>query len=165
MFSGYFGTKPVFDIVEMQTSDLAEASALHRARFRQSWNDGEFHALLVQDSVFGFSARGSRLPWRAGILGGFVLSRAAGGEAEILTIGVDLRFERQGLGWRLMMAAIREARNRDAEEIFLEVDEINTGAIGLYRRLGFIKVGERKAYYQTGGGSRSAALVMKLDLR
>lgn len=165
MLSGYFGTKPVFDIVEMQTGDLAEASALHQTRFRQPWNDGEFHALLVQDSVFGFVARRSSLPWRAGRLGGFVLCRAAAGEAEILTIGVDQRFERLGLGWRLMTAAIREARGRDAEEIFLEVDESNANAVGLYRRLGFAKVGERKAYYQTSGGSRSAALVMKLDLR
>lgn len=165
MLSGYFGTKRVFDIVEMQTDDLQEAAALHHTRFRQAWNDGEFHALLVQDSVFGLVALGSSLPWRRGVLGGFVLCRAAGGEAEILTIGVDLRFERQGLGWRLMTAAIREARSRDAENLFLEVDESNLNAVGLYRRLGFAKVGERKAYYQTDGGGRSAALVMKLDLR
>ena len=54
---------------------------------------------------------------------------------------------------------------RGAEDIFLEVDEGNVAARGLYAKLGFAKVGERKAYYAAADGRRSTALVMRRDLR
>ncbi|MDO9417735.1 N-acetyltransferase [Pararhizobium sp.] len=149
----------------MQAGDLHAAADLHKARFSHAWNDGAFHSLLNQETVFGFVAKQTSLQWGVSTLGGFVLSRAAAGEAEILTVGVDLRFERQGLGWRLMRAAMGEARHRGVESMFLEVDETNGGAVGLYQKLGFFKVGERNAYYKSGDGRRSTALVMKLDLR
>jgi ribosomal-protein-alanine N-acetyltransferase len=63
-----------------------------------------------------------------------------------------------------MQAVLREARMRGAEEIFLEVDEGNLAALRLYEKLGFAKVGERKAYYEQAG-RRSTALVMRRDLR
>jgi ribosomal-protein-alanine N-acetyltransferase len=159
----YFTRKPAFDIFPLETADAGIAATLHRARFPQPWNDGEFHSLLSQDPVYGFLALKEGAVGRTA--GGFVLARAAGGEAEILTIGVDLRFARAGLGWRLMQAALREAKMRGAEDVFLEVDERNVAACGLYAKLGFAKVGERKAYYAAADSSRSTALVMRRDLR
>ncbi len=159
----YFIRKPEFEIVPLETDDLPQAAAIHRLRFASPWSDGELHCLLVQDTVFGFVARQSNAYGRP-LTGGFVLSRVAAGEAEILTIGVDPRFARLGLGWRLMRAALREARDQAAEAVFLEVDETNVAAIGLYRKLGFVDVGKRRAYYQGAGGTRTAALVMRLDL-
>ena len=159
----YFTRKPVFDIFPLETEDAGIAASLHRARFPQPWNDGEFHSLLSQDPVFGFLAVKQGALARAA--GGFVLARATAGEAEILTIGVDERFGRSGLGWRLMLAALHEAKMRGAEDIFLEVDEGNVAARGLYAKLGFSKVGERKAYYAAADGTRSTALVMRRDLR
>lgn len=159
----YFTRKPEFDMFAMRTADLPMAAAIHKARFTPSWSDGELHALLVQDTVFGFVAQQSNAASRP-VTAGFVLARVAVGEAEILTIGVDSRYARAGLGWRLMQAAVREARARSAETMFLEVDETNTSALGLYRKLGFLKVGERRAYYQSADGARTAALVMRLDL-
>ena len=159
----YFTRKPTFGIFPLETADAGIAAVLHSARFPRPWNDGEFHSLLSQDPVYGF------LALKEGVLGrtagGFVLARAAAGEAEILTIGVDQRFERSGLGWRLMQAALAEARMRGADDIFLEVDETNAAARRLYDKLGFAKVGERKAYYAATDGSRSTALVMRRDLR
>lgn len=159
----YFLRKPSFDVFPLEAEDAGIAAALHRARFAKPWNDGEFHSLLSQEPVFGFLALDTGGTARTA--GGFVLARAAAGEAEILTIAVDQRFERAGLGWRLMQAALREAQMRGAEEIFLEVDEGNVPARRLYDRLGFVKVAERKAYYADADGARSTALVMRLDLR
>lgn len=162
-FADYFGRKPVFDIFPLETDDAPLAAALHRARFSRPWNDGEFHALLSQEPVFGFLALREGMLTRTA--GGFVLARAAAGEAEILSIAVDPAFERAGLGWRLMLAALREAKMRGAEHVFLEVDEGNGAARRLYEKLGFLKVGERKAYYVGPDGGRSTALVMRLVLR
>lgn len=158
----FFMRKPEFEIFPIAPGDRGVAARLHKARFARAWSDGEFHSLLAQDTVFGFVAWQVNTSGRSA--GGFVLARAAAGEAEILTISVDVRFERAGLGWRLMLAALREARMRGADEIFLEVDEGNIAALRLYDKLGFTKVGERKAYYE-GAGGRSTALVMRRDLR
>lgn len=163
-FTDYFTRRTEFDIFPLEEPDLIAAAALHRQRFAAPWSDGEIHALLVQETVFGFVARQTNGSFRPAF-GGFVLSRAAAGEAEILTIGVDPRYARSGLGWRLMQAAMREASVKGSDTLFLEVDETNQAAIGLYRKLGFLKVGERRAYYQDKAGQRTAALVMRLDLR
>jgi ribosomal-protein-alanine N-acetyltransferase len=163
MFQTLFMRKAEFDIFDMTGADCRDMSALHGERFARGWGDGEFHSLLSQDSVFGFVARQTNHNGHS--MGGFVLSREVAGDAEILTIAVNSRFGRAGLGWRLMQAAIRQARARGGESMFLEVDEGNAAALGLYRKLGFVKVGERKAYYQGESGQRAGALVMRLDLR
>jgi ribosomal-protein-alanine N-acetyltransferase len=64
-----------------------------------------------------------------------------------------------------MQSAIREAMMRGAETMFLEVDNKNVSALGLYRKLGFKTVAERKAYYTAKDGTKSTALVMRRDLR
>nr|WP_210296896.1 N-acetyltransferase [Gellertiella hungarica] len=144
----------------MRADDCPAVSRLHGERFSQRWGDGEFHSLLSQPSVFGFVARQTTGLFKTP-LAGFVLSREAAGEAEILTIAVSHKLQRSGLGWRLMQAVMREAGSRGGSTLFLEVDDGNHAALGLYRKLGFEKVGERPAYYTAADGRRSTALVMR----
>lgn len=162
LLESFFAKKAEFDIFPAGFDDCHDLSLLHAERFYRGWDDGEFHSLMNQPTVFGFTARPNN-----GIvgLGGFVLAREAAGEAEILTVAVSNKHPRQGLGWRLMLAALRETRGRGAETMFLEVDEGNAAALSLYRKLGFRKVAERKGYYAAGDGAKSTALVMRLDLR
>jgi ribosomal-protein-alanine N-acetyltransferase len=162
LLENLFVRKPEFDVFAAEFDDCRDFSKLHGERFYRGWGSGEFHSLLSQSNVFGFTARITNGP--AG-LGGFVLVREVAGEAEILTVAVSDKYPRLGLGWRLMLAAMRETRARGGETIFLEVDEGNVAAVGLYRKLGFSKVAERKGYYDDGRGNKSTALVMRLDLR
>ena len=162
LLESFFHRKVEFDIFPASADDYHDMSALHGERFFHGWDESELHSLVSQPTTFAYTAR---LNTGVAGLGGFVLGREAAGEAEILTIGVDQRFERAGLGWRLMQAALREAKMRGAEDIFLEVDEGNAAAQGLYRKLGFRKVAERKGYYELGDGRKTTALVMRLDLR
>jgi ribosomal-protein-alanine N-acetyltransferase len=142
--------------------DSPAISAIHHEDFVRPWSDGEFASLLGQDTVFGFAARETGKGDAPPV--GFVLARLAAGEGEILTVAVARTHRRQGLGWRLMDAVLRELHSQRAEALFLEVDETNAAAIALYRRLGFFEVGKRPRYYETGEG-RSGALVMRRDLR
>jgi ribosomal-protein-alanine N-acetyltransferase len=164
MFDDYLSWKPFFEIVPMAHADCADVAELHTSRFTQAWSEGEFSSLLSQNTVFGAVARQTNA-FFSQPLGGFVLSREAGGEAEILTVAVGDKFAGAGLGWRLMQAAMREALMRGAETMFLEVDGSNGPAVHLYRKLGFKTVAERKAYYTAKDGTKSTALVMRRDLR
>jgi len=96
----------------------------------------------------------------SGQLRGFVLARLAADEAEILTIAVDPTVRGKGVGRALLAAILRQAASAGARTMFLEVDQDNAPALALYRRLGFIKVGERTGYYRRKDGQRAAAIVM-----
>jgi ribosomal-protein-alanine N-acetyltransferase len=152
-----------FSLEPLTTKDSDAVSALHREDFVRPWTGGEFADLLSQNTVFGYAARevghGNAAPI------GFVLARLVAGEGEILTVAVARSHRRQGLGWRLMDAVLRELHAQRAEALFLEVDETNVAAIALYRRLGFRQVGKRPDYYRTGGSGTNGALVMRRDLR
>jgi ribosomal-protein-alanine N-acetyltransferase len=146
--------------------DSPAIATIHHEDFVRPWTDGEFASLLGQDTVFGFAARETGKGDAPPV--GFVLARLAAGEGEILTVAVARAHRRQGLGWRLMDAVLRELHGQRAEALFLEVDEANTPAIALYRRLGFFEVGKRPRYYEPAQGStedKSGALVMRRDLR
>ncbi|MGI6854126.1 GNAT family N-acetyltransferase [Mesorhizobium sp. 1B3] len=152
-----------YSVARLTGEDAGAIALLHRQDFVRPWSDDEFASLLAQDTVFGFTVletgRASAGPV------GFVLARLAAGEGEILTVVVARAHRRQGLGWQLMDAVLRELHAERAEALFLEVDETNIAALHLYRRLGFQEVGKRPAYYQTAGSGRSGALVMRRDLR
>ncbi|WP_183901176.1 GNAT family N-acetyltransferase [Rhizobium metallidurans] len=164
MLESYLSLKPEFEIIPMDADDCHAVSTLHGERFARPWGDGEFYSLLSQNNVFGFVARQTNAFLKKP-LPGFVLAREVAGEAEILTIAVQAKVGRSGLGWRLMQAAMREAKQRGGESIFLEVDKGNAAALGLYRKLGFDQVGERRGYYKDANGEVSTALVMKRILR
>ena len=84
-----------------------------------------------------------------------------GDDAEIMTIGVGRRFQRQGIAASLMEALIARAREQGAKRMLLEVRVDNTPALALYKRFGFAKMGLRKRYYQPEGID---AYTMSLDL-
>ncbi|TIS01619.1 MAG: ribosomal-protein-alanine N-acetyltransferase, partial [Mesorhizobium sp.] len=147
----------------LTVADSAAVAVLHREDFVRPWTDGEFAALLEQDTVFGYAARETGQGAKPPV--GFVLARLAAGEGEILTVAVARAHRRQGLGWQLIDAVLRELHAQRAEALFLEVDETNTPAIALYRRLGFRQVGQRPNYYRSTEHGPTGALVMRRDLR
>jgi len=72
---------------------------------------------------------------------------------DLLSIVVDPNNRAKGIGSKLMEELIKISNGRD---IILEVDEENIEALGLYRKYGFMKVGEREKYYKDKN-----AIVMK----
>src|ERR1700730_2334847 len=69
-------------------------------------------------------------------------------EGHVTTIAVEPRRHRGKIGTRLLLVLAREAIERDATALTLEVRMSNTAAQDLYRRFGFGPVGVRKNYYQ-----------------
>lgn len=136
------------------------AALHHQGGFARLWEPGECAALLADPAVVaegGFIGSASE-PC------GFVMSRIAADEAEILSIVVASGKRRSGLGRTLLSAHLAQLAARRVTRLFLEVEESNAPAIGLYQRLGFEIVGRREGYYPKPDGSRVAALVMRRDL-
>ncbi len=148
-------------LIPLETSHSQSVASLHLQGFHRPWTDGEFRSLLGQANVFGFLALVEGHPGKPP--SGFILARLVADEAEILTLAVAKSVRRHGLGRRLVEEALRTLHAQRAQSLFLEVDSANLAAIGLYKRFGFKKVGERQAYYDSPQG-KSAALVMRLDL-
>ena len=83
----------------------------------------------------------------AGILG-FLVARRLGSEWELENIVVSPKFQREGIGRRLLEELMSRARETGASALFLEVRESNTAARSLYEQVGFEPTGRRKSYYQ-----------------
>ena len=77
------------------------------------------------------------------------------GAADILNIGIDPDFKRQGYGTALLNHLIEELRKRDIGEIFLEVRAGNKSAIQFYKRQGFEEISVRKNYYTKNSKNQS----------
>ncbi|WP_244494845.1 GNAT family N-acetyltransferase [Bosea sp. Root483D1] len=136
------------------------AALHHQGGFARLWEPGECAALLTDPAVVaeGVFIGSTSEPC------GFVMSRIASDEAEILSIVVAGGRRRSGLGQTLLCAHLAQLAARRVARLFLEVEEGNAPAIALYNRLGFEIVGRREGYYPKLDGSRVAALVMRRDL-
>ena len=81
-------------------------------------------------------------------------------EAHIATIATHLDFRRQGVGERLMIAALLSARAEGAAHAFLEVRAGNAGALALYKKLCFVVASIRPRYYKD---NNEDAILMDLE--
>lgn len=151
-------------IVEAGPEDARAMAALHRHLFDPPWSDDSIAALMAPPTGFALAAILSPpCPSRGG-LAGFLLARAAAGEAEILTIGVAPECQRQGLARRLLENTFPALSARGARRLFLEVADDNAAALALYRGLGFSEAGRRRAYYARRAGPAADALILARDL-
>ncbi len=80
---------------------------------------------------------------------GFVASRCAAGELEILNIAVAAARRRKGIGAALLDEVLRCAKAESAAAVFLEVRASNFAAAEFYARHGFQITGRRRNYYQS----------------
>lgn len=69
------------------------------------------------------------------------------GDSELESVVVVESFRRRGTGTALCAAVAEWCRQQGARELLLEVRASSTGAIALYKRLGFDPVGSRPRYY------------------
>ena len=136
------------------------AAQIHAAAFagrERAWSAAEFRDLLGGDAFL-------LLAGPAGAPVALLLGRAAGGEAELLTLGAAPAARRRGAARALLAGFAAEARARGAEVAFLEVAEDNAPARALYHAAGWAQAGRRKAYARRPDGTRMDALVLRLPL-
>jgi [ribosomal protein S18]-alanine N-acetyltransferase len=150
-------SRPEPVLSEAQPRDATAMAALHATSFRRGWSDDEFRSMLGDNAVVAHRAmRGSKLI-------GFIISRMAADESEILSVAVATPAQGRGLAGRLLHLHLRRLAGLGVRTAFLEVGENNTPAIRLYTRAGFEHVSRRQGYYQDNAGRQTAALVLRYD--
>lgn len=138
----------------------AECAAIHALSFARPWEETDFEQLLLAPGAFADGA----IDDKEDELAGFVLSRIAADEAEILTLAIAPQWRRRGVGTSLLTPHLAGLAAKGVARLFLEVDAANLPARALYAKLDFKEAGERKAYYRGEGAETSSALVMRRDL-
>jgi len=144
-----------------EPANLRDAPAfarLHKASFHRGWDTGEFEQLLADRSVLAHRLRQGRT------IVGFILSRMAADEAEILSVAIAPDQRGRGLSRGLVQTHLGYLAGLGIRTVFLEVEENNGPARALYARAGFQIVGRRERYYKDDSGVQLNAIVMRRDL-
>jgi ribosomal-protein-alanine N-acetyltransferase len=158
MFSLFAQPAPAYRPIGPERS--AECARIHAESFLHPWAEADFEQLLLDRNVRADGA----IEIRDCALSGFILSRVAVDEAEVLTIAVAAERRRGGVGRTLLATHLAALEAQGVRRLFLEVDIENVAARALYAWRGFYPVAERKAYYRTRDATQASALVMRLDL-
>ena len=98
---------------------------------------------------------------------GYLIAMLAKDSVDILNIGIDPKFQRQGHGTALFKYLIKELGKRNIVEILLEVRVGNKSAIQFYKKQGFKEISVRKDYYMNNSNNRSETedgIIMRIEI-
>ncbi len=147
-------SRGALSFADARPSDAAAIALIHGASFQRGWGEDEIRRLLIEKNVVAHRAISGRK------VIGFILSRLAAGEAEILSVAIAPSWRGRKLARPLLDLHLRRLAGLGTRAVFLEVSEHNAPATRLYRRAGFREVGRRQGYYDGG----ATALVLRRDL-
>lgn len=114
---------------------------LERLCFESCWNTSAIEAQIKSPCCV------SVLWQEAGEAVGYALGNIVCDEAELYRIAVVPEMRKTGTGTKILQRFIADCKKRGAKKIFLEVRSRNTAAVGLYEKLGFCRIAQRKGYY------------------
>jgi ribosomal-protein-alanine N-acetyltransferase len=133
-------------ITTMRRRHLRSVLRIENQVYPRPWSLGLFMSeLALRSSRAYLVARvGPTVVGYAGLL-------LTGDDGHVTTIAVDPQWHRSGIGARLLLQLSREAIERGATALTLEVRVGNDAAQALYRKFGYSPAGVRKGYYiETG---------------
>jgi ribosomal-protein-alanine N-acetyltransferase len=143
-------------VTRASSLDAASMAAIHRSCFAKAWDETAMTQFLESFEALCLIVADSS----GGMLGGLLIARKAADEAEILTLCVAPACRNAGLGRAQLAAAMAELRAAGTKRLFLEVEDGNDAALGLYRSLGAVPVGRRDKYYDNGADAAIFSLAL-----
>ena len=136
----------------MSTSDLDAVMAIENSVYTHPWTRGNFVDSIGAGYLCWVMECGAEIA-------GYCVVAIAADEAHLLNLSVAARWQRHGLGTRLLQSVLGLARERAVQRIFLEVRVSNESAIALYLRAGFRDIGLRCDYYPAFTGREDARVL------
>ena len=126
----------------MRESHLDAVAALETVCFASPWTrEGLAQELRNPQAHFLVAEAGGKIV-------GYIGVQEICGEGYVTNVAVLPEYRRNGIGERLVRAAVDGARARGCEFLSLEVRVGNETAIRLYEKLGFRPQGKRKNFYR-----------------
>jgi ribosomal-protein-alanine N-acetyltransferase len=138
--------------------DAPRLSDLHRASFHRGWGIDEIEQMLMDRATLAHRLR------LGSTIAGFIISRMAADECEILSVAIASNYRGRGFSRDLLRTHLGYLAGLGLKTVFLEVEENNRPARALYEKAGFETVGRRERYYKDASGDQLTALVMKRGL-
>lgn len=141
-------------IRRMRQEDLEQVCAIERESFSEPWSYEDFNTSLQNDnnSYFVVEIEGEIVAY-CGYWG-------IAGEGQIYNVAVKKEYRRQGIGYQMLKALLKDGADRGITSFTLEVRYSNDAAIRLYESLGFVKAAVRKDFYSK---PREDAVIMWLE--
>ena len=139
----------------LKNNSLYEYYCLIEDDFEKKWEKKDFNSFILnQYNIFILSRP---LPV------GYIKARIIKNDIEIISILVDKKYKKKGIGKSMLNKLLNIAKKKQIQHIFLEVSVENKIAINLYKKFNFVKIGQRKNYYEKNGRNIDAN-VMRLTL-
>lgn len=137
----------------MTSADVPSVAALEKLCFSDPWSASSIASEL--DNPLSLW-----LVWEEdGAAAAYLGVQRVPPQADVMNVAVSPALRRRGIA-RALFAEL-ERRLPEIDELFLEVRASNSGAIALYRTLGFEQVGRRPNYYLD---PREDALILRKEL-
>ncbi len=127
----------------MSDSDVTMVASLEQQIFTDPWSEQSFAEALTVSQPLNRVATGAD-----GTLCGYLCGQLVADEVQIHNVAVVPSYRRRGLGRALLEHAEREGKSRGAVCAVLEVRITNVPALAMYGRLGYRRIGRRRAYYR-----------------
>lgn len=128
-------------IVEMTGEHLDGVCEIENVCFSHPWSRQSIeNELKNENSVFLCALDGEKVI-------GYIGMSTVLDEGYIYNVAVAENYRKRGAGTALVNALVTFGKKNNFAFITLEVRQSNEKALSLYRKLGFVKAGERKNYY------------------
>ena len=133
-------------IRRMALGDLDDVVAIEEATFAHPWTRADYEGELTRNKAARYlvAETDARV---VGFAGAWIILD----ESHITNIAVSESYRRRGIGGAVTLALLQYLSNLGAAYATLEVRESNLAAQHMYEKLGFIRVGRRKRYYEDNG--------------
>ena len=154
-------------MIREQIDDIDRIMAVMQSAFDpafgEAWNRRQVtDALAMPNTHYLLAGADGNDPQDREPAAGFVMSRGALDEEELLLIAVSRDHRGRGVGTVLLRRFIEAAEARGKLKLYLEMREGNP-ADSLYRRAGFEPVGRRRNYYRSAANGPLDAITYARD--
>ena len=125
----------------LTAAHLNEVAELEKVCFADPWSEKALE-LLITDGAYGAVCLAEE---RVVAYGGVLW---APDEGQITNNATHPNCRRCGMGAAILEDLVKKAKERNCEQLSLEVRVSNFPAIALYERYGFVKMGLRRGFYK-----------------
>lgn len=171
-YSQYQGEKQLAELVKLIDKDLSEPYSIFTYRyFLYNWPELSLLARVNHKLVGVIICRQEQIGVSEALTPGAAHDDTSGDPAAadapvrwrgyIAMLAVEKKYRKQGIGSQLAQRAIELMIAKGCEEVMLETEIANKGAIRLYENMGFVRDERLVKYYLNGGDAFRLKLWLK----